>query len=286
MNGEHVRKQVDESVEQLMRHLDRGRSEQMKAYLSAMGRFHRYSWGNVLLIAMQRPDATRVAGYQTWRKLGRQVKRGERGLAILAPILQRVRSCSEKEDDPDRVFESIAGFKAAYVFDISQTDGKPLPDSTHVQGDAGQLLGQLKAFIAGLGIDLGYFDSFGAIDGASSGGEIRIRRGMPTAREFSVGVHELAHELLHQNGEQKPSKTVRETEAEAVAFVVCEAFGLDVNTAASDYIGLYDGKRETLVQSLERIQRTASRIIDGVSSQPAVKGADRAEMPAIVGQAA
>ena len=106
----------------------------------------------------------------------------------------------------------------------------------------------------------------GSADGLSCGGKILIRSGLGPAEEFSVLVHELSHERLHKQGqaERKPSRTIREVEAEAVAFVVSQAVGLECGTAASDYIQLYDGKKETLMASLERIQATAREIIRAV----------------------
>jgi hypothetical protein len=102
-------------------------------------------------------------------------------------------------------------------------------------------------------------------DGVSRGGRISIRPGLAPAQEFSVIVHELAHELLHRGEDRPQSKTVRETEAEAVAFVVCQAIGLETGTAASDYIQLYDGKTDTLAASLNRIQYIASEIIMSIT---------------------
>jgi len=116
-------------------------------------------------------------------------------------------------------------------------------------------------------------------EGVSGKGTILIRQGLAPAAEFSVVVHELAHEMLHWS-EEKPSKTVCETEAEAVAFVVCEAVGLETATASSDYISLYQGKKETLVASLGRIQQTARVIIEGVMAEPVpVLSEDAAALP-------
>jgi O-succinylbenzoate synthase len=115
------------------------------------------------------------------------------------------------------------------------------------------------------GIALEYADLSIGVDGWSAGGRIGIRTGLSPAEEFSVLVHEFAHELLHGTGKRwLVNRTVRETEAEAVAFVVCEAIGLETNQAAADYIQLYDGDRDTLLNSLDRIQRTARVMIDGL----------------------
>ena len=267
MKTEQVRKQVDDALDMLGKQLEEGASEQLLAYLSAMAKFHKYSLGNIILISLQRPDASRVAGYQTWRKLGRQVKKGEKGIAIMAPIVRRRRT--EEDEKEDRVF----AFKTAYVFDVSQTEGKALAEPSRVQGDPGEWMARLKTFVAGEGVQVVRLSFMSPVEGASFGGTIAVRRGLSAAEEFSVFCHEVAHEMLHKTDRgQEDSKTVRETEAEAVAFVVCQAIGLNTNTASSDYLSLYQGDKETLAKSLGRIQRTAARVIEGVMAErePAV----------------
>ena len=135
-----------------------------------------------------------------------------------------------------------------------------------VAGEPGEYAQRLRVFAAGRGIDVGY-DSrgLGSAYGASLGGRILLRDDLSPATEFSVLVHELAHELLHR-GERRAatSKKVRETEAEAVAFVVSHAIGLETSTAASDYIQLYAGSKDTLVGSLEAIRQAAVQILDAL----------------------
>jgi antirestriction protein ArdC len=211
---------------------------------------------------LQRSDASKVAGYQTWRRLGRQVRKGETGIAIMAPIVRR------KKQDDDKTAEEVFAFKTTYVFDVSQTEGKPLPEATQARGDPGEWTSRLKTFLAGQGIQLVHLGSMSRAEGASFGGTIAVRRGLSTAEEFSVLCHEAAHEMLHRADEaSNSSKTVRETEAEAVAFVVCQAVGLDTNNAASDYISLHRGDKALLAKSLGRIQRTAARIIEGLQRE-------------------
>jgi len=161
---EHIRMKIDDALEKLGDQLEQGASEQFLAYLSAMARFTRYSWGNVLLISLQRPDASRVAGYQAWRKLGRQVKKGEKGIAIMAPIVRQRRK--EEDEREDRVF----AFKTAHVFDVSQTEGEPLSEASRVQGEPGERTSRLKAFVAGQGIQLVHIASMSPVEGASMGG--------------------------------------------------------------------------------------------------------------------
>jgi len=190
------------------------------------------------------------------------MKKGEKGIAIMAPIVRRRRT--EEDEKKDGVF----GFKTAYVFDVSQTDGKPLAEPSRVQGEPGEWSAKLKAFVTRQGIQLVPLASMSPAESVSFGGTIAVRRGLSAAEEFSVWVHELAHEILHKSEQdEQTSKTVSETEAEAVAFVVCQAIGLETNSASSDYLGLYGGDKEVLAKSLGRIQRTAARIIDGLTSE-------------------
>lgn len=262
MKTDIVRRQIDDALDKLGEQLEQGASEQMLVYLSAMARFRNYSWGNVILISLQRNDASKVAGYQTWRKLSRQVKKGEHGIAIMAPIVRR------KQMDDDRTVEEVFAFKTAYVFDVSQTEGKPLPEATQARGEPGEWTARLKTYLAGQGIQLVRLGSMSRVEGASFGGAIAVRRGLSAAEEFSVLCHETAHEMLHRADETpNSSKTVRETEAEAVAFVVCQAVGLDTNSASADYLSLYAGNKNVLAKSLGRIQRTAARIIEGLQHE-------------------
>jgi len=154
----------------------------------------------------------------------------------------------------------LYGFKTAHVFDVSQTEGKELPDFATVTGDPGDRLTHLQEGIRRHGIHLRFSNDLGQALGLSLGGTIAVREDLPEAKRFSVLVHEFAHELLHK-GENRRTKTVRETEAEAVAYVVCTAVGLEPSTASSDYIHLYDGTKETLTQSLHAIREAASAIL-------------------------
>lgn len=254
-----ARRLVGEAIERLSADLAAGQSGQLRTYLAMLGRFHRYSLANVLLIAMQFPRATHVAGYRTWQGLGRQVRRGERGIRILAPIIRRIRKDAPEAD------EAVVAFRTVSVFDVSQTSGEPLPQFASVRGDPGVYICRLTEFIHARGIALRHSDVIGPADGCSSGGRITLRAGLEPATEFSVLAHELAHEMLHQDDEPiAAGRKARETEAEAVAFVVCQAIGLETGTASSDYIQLYQGGKDTLLASLGRIQQTAAEIIDGI----------------------
>ena len=261
----HVKNIVNQAIESLVESLEQGHSEQLTQYLAAMARFHDYSLHNVLLIAMQRPEASRVAGYRTWQQLGRQVKRGETGIRILSPILHRRSAPAEEEDE--ETMDVLTGFRTVSVFDITQTDGDALPEFAQVRGDPGAYMERLQRFVATKGIRLEYSHHHRGPQGSSRGGTITLKAGLPRAEAFSTLVHEVAHEMLHANRKDRPeSKTVRETEAEAVAFIVCHALGLDINTASSDYIQLYQGDKDTLMTCLERIRTTASSILAAFQS--------------------
>lgn len=265
MKTDQAKQLAESALNQLMEALERGQSGTLKTYLSTMSRFHRYSWGNVLLIASQKPDATHIAGFQSWLKLNRHVKKGEKGIAIFAPMVGRKQADDEQlaEDEQTRLY----GFRVAHVFDVGQTEGEPLPAFAQVTGDPRQHTERLKAFVTGQGITLEFSDAIAPAKGLSTGGKITLLAGMSAAEEFSVLAHEVAHEKLHR-GERRTqtTKTVRETEAEAVAFVVCQAIGLDMSTASSDYIQLYSGDKATLVESLNFIQHTAAEILKAITS--------------------
>src|SRR6201997_3320115 len=124
MKAEQIEEITEKATEQLVAALQAGHSEALTSYLKAIGRFHRYSLHNVMLIASQKPNASYVAGIRTWNELGRFVKKGEKGILILAPIVRRK---SANKEDQKESSPFVAGFRAAYVFDVSQTDGKQLP---------------------------------------------------------------------------------------------------------------------------------------------------------------
>jgi antirestriction protein ArdC len=132
MKSEQIKEITERATEQLTTALNAGHSEALTNYLKTIGRFHRYSFHNVMLIASQKPNASYVAGFRTWNELGRFVKKGEKGILILAPVVRRK---SENEVDQKESSTSVAGFCAAYVFDVSQTDGKELPHIGTLHGD-------------------------------------------------------------------------------------------------------------------------------------------------------
>jgi len=252
------------NVKSLIEQLEAGHSDALTAYLDAMSRFHNYSFGNVLEIARQRPDAIRVAGMYAWNQLGRRVKKGEKGIRILAPIIGIKRKPDqEAERDITKQNTSVlVGFRRAYVFDVSQTEGAELPAFREVGGDVGETRDRLLSFIEQQSIELVFTENIAPALGVSYGGRIAVLPGQSEAEEFSTLVHELAHEILHKAERRTTTtKVVKETEAEAVAFVVGKAVGLRVGTASADYIHLYHGNASLLIESLEVVQQTAAVIL-------------------------
>jgi antirestriction protein ArdC len=263
--------------------------------LQVAARFHRYSANNVLLISLQRPDATRVAGYHTWRQLGRQVRKGEAGIAILAPVTVRRLAAADAtppdDPQPDRIERTLRGFRVTHVFDVSQTDGPPLPevrpqllDGAAPLGVWADLLDQIEA--------AGY--RFGYAEIAPANGRtdhvdrtVMLRPDLTGAQSVKTLAHELAHVLLHQPGELPDGFTLAraEVEAESVAFVVCAAHGVASDDYTVPYVASWaGGDRELVRDAGVRVLSCARQILavtapggDGaVTANPASRPADRA----------
>jgi antirestriction protein ArdC len=264
MTTEQAKQLSESALNRLMAALEHGHSASLKQYLAVMSRFRKYSWTNCLLIYSQFPAASFVGGFHFWLRLGRHVRKGEKGIAILAPMVGRKRSSNDEELEEigqTRVF----GFKACHVFDVSQTDGANLPEFASTKGDPQDYLGRLTRFVATQNIALEYDPRIAPARGMSSCGKIKLLPDLSPAETVSTLAHEIGHELLHR-GERRnqTTHTIRETEAEAVAFVVCSAIGLDTNTASADYVQLHGGDTATLAESLARIQQTASVILQAI----------------------
>src|SRR5665213_1206148 len=258
------------NVQALIEQLEQGHSEGLTAYLTAMGRFHNYSFGNILEIARQKPDAQKVAGLYAWNQLGRKVKKGQKGIRILAPVtgIRRKKDEEANKDVRTQNHVVLVGFRSAYVFDVSQTDGDELPElSSRVSGDVGERRERLFNFIIAQGVTIEFKESIAPALGVSYGGKIVLLPGQTPAEEFSTLVHEAAHEMLHKAERRTATtKVVRETEAEAIAFVIGKAVGLDTGTASADYIQLYHGNASLLAESLEVIQQTSAVILAALES--------------------
>jgi hypothetical protein len=272
---------IKQAVDFLIQQLEAGKSETLTAYLGAMARFHNYSFGNILAIARQRPTATRVAGIRAWNELGRFVKRGEKGIQILAPMIgyRRRKDTAERERDTNQDAKPapmLIGFRAVYVFDIGQTEGAELPEFDRtITGEVGGQRDRLIAFLAAQNIKLEFNEKIAPALGVSYGGKIAILPGQSKAEEFTTLVHETAHELLHRAERRTfTTQTIRETEAEAVAFIVGQAVGLEMGNASSDYIQMYSGNAALLAESLEVIQRTSAVILGAVQADDAAEEAE------------
>ncbi|AEU37582.1 ArdC family protein [Granulicella mallensis] len=259
-----IKEAIAANVKCLIEQLEAGHSDALTAYLNAMSRFHNYSFGNVLEIAWQRPTATRVAGLYAWNQLGRKVKKGEKGIRILAPIIG-IKRKKDEETEKDITRQNtrvLVGFRNAYVFDVSQTEGAELPALREMSGDAGENRDRLVFFMEQQGIELVFTENIRPALGISYGGRIDILPGQSKAEEFATLVHEVAHELLHKaESRTTTTKAVRETEAEAIAFVVGKAVGLDTGTSSADYIHLHHGNASLLAESLEVIQQNSGIIL-------------------------
>ncbi|HEX4002247.1 MAG TPA: ArdC family protein [Candidatus Acidoferrales bacterium] len=264
MKIEQAREVATKALDQLAESLRQGQSDVLRNYLAAVAKFHRYSASNILLIVTQRPGATRVAGYQTWKKLHRQVTRGAKGIVIFAPLVRRVADRNECGVETER--ESLIGYRTAVVFDVADTSGEPLPALSEFEGDPGRYLAALKRLVAESGCSLEYSESILPARGQCSAGKITLVPEMSSAEEFHVLTHELAHARLHFSSRRaETTKCIRETEAEAVAFVVSQSIGLETNSASWDYVKMYDGDQDTLAQSLGHIQQVSSEILSGIA---------------------
>lgn len=265
---------IKQAVDFLIEQLKQGKSEMLTAYLSAMAQFHSYSFGNILQIARQKPDAQRVAGIRTWNELGRYVKKGEKGIQILAPVVgyRRNKKDETEEDAAEQKQPVLTGFRIVHVFDVSQTEGKELPElSQTVSGEVGGHRDRLIDFLNQQNIALEFNERIAPALGVSYGGKIVLLPGQSKGEEFVSLVHETAHELIHK-AERRilTTQTVRETEAEAVAFVVSRAVGLDNGHASADYIALYHGNAELLAESLEIVQKTSAAILRAIRPEEPV----------------
>lgn len=262
MKKDDAKQLSQDAIKELAHQLAQGKSAELTRFLDTMSTFHNYSFGNCFLIARQCPSATLVAGYQAWKKHGRFVKKGEKGIVILAPMV------GKKEAEDGCQSREVFGFRAAYVFDVSQTEGQELPDLNRLGGEPGDQLAWLHVAAASFGIRVEYEADLRGAYGVSKCGAIALLRGLSPAEEFNTLAHELGHELLHRKIDRRTMrKSVKELEAEAVAYVVSRAAGLDnALKHSADYICCHKGDVDLLSKSLERIQKTASAIINSIES--------------------
>jgi antirestriction protein ArdC len=268
-------------------------SDRYKEYLRVMSKFHNYSFNNTLLIAMQKPDASLVAGFQSWKNnFKRNVVKGEKGIKILAPSPFKIKQEMEKIDpatqepvigvDGKPVKEekeiTIPAFKVVSVFDVSQTEGKELPDIA-----VDMLTGDVECFkdvFAALEKTSPVPIGFEKIEGNSHGyyhleeKRIAIDEGMSELQTIKTAIHEIAHAKLHdidpnapkEERAGRPDRRTREVQAESVAYAVCQHYGLDTSDYSFGYVAGWSSGRELdeLKSSLETIRSTAAEIINSI----------------------
>ena len=247
-------------------------SDRYKEYLRVMSRFHRYSFNNTLLIAMQCPGATRLAGFQSWKKVGRHVKKGEKGIKVIAPTPFK----KTVEEDGEEKVVAVPRYKVVSTYDISQTEGKPLPSiATPLTGNMERYDDFMAALAQVSPVPIGFGDISGSAHGYYDLKEKRIavREGMSEQQTLKTLIHEVSHAKLHDFDIKAPpderpdiDRQTMECQAEAVAFVCCERFGLDTSGYSFGYIAGWSSDRELkeLRSSLEIIRNTAAEIIDSV----------------------
>lgn len=269
-------------------------SEKFKSYLNTMSKFHNYSFNNTLLIAMQKPDATLVAGFNAWKNnFGRNVNKGEKGIQIFAPAPYKIKK-EEIKRDPDtdlpildkdgkpiveEVERVIPNFKVVSVFDVSQTNGKELP-TLGVDELSGNVTDYEKFFealkeVSPVPIKLA------EIDGSAKGffnqedKTITIKEGMSEAQTVKTAIHEIAHAMLHDKDlkktdlEKPKDRATEEVEAESIAYTVCQHFGVDTSDYSFSYVASWGSGKDLseLKSSLETIRSTASELITQISDK-------------------
>ena len=283
--------EITEKLEQGIKELFE--SEKYKTYLNTMSKFHNYSFNNTMLIAMQKPDATLVAGFKAWQKnFDRHVKKGEKGIRILAPAPYKIKEerdnidpvtqelLLDKDGNPQKeeVEITIPAFRAVSVFDVAQTDGKPIPELA-----AKELLSDVEGYqdmiraveaISPVPIELEEIagDSKGYYDREAK--RIAVQENMSESQTLKTMIHEVAHSKLHskeveQDEQMRKDRNTKEVEAESIAYTVCQHFGVDTSDYSFGYIAGWSSGRDTkeLRASMDTIRRTASELITGIEEQ-------------------
>lgn len=234
-------------------------SESFRRWLDVSSRFHKYSLGNQLLIAMQRPDATHVAGFNAWLRLGRHVRKGEKGIKIMVPLARKVTNDDGEEE------RRVTGFGTGHVFDVSQTDGEPLPtlDVPTLEGDAGaELWESLSRFAATEGVSVKVVAPTDLPPNA-------MGYYVPATKAIVVGAYSqrqrtktLAHELGHHIA-RVDDRAENECIAEGIAYVVCAHFSLDTGERSFPYVASWAKDKTVLKGVLATIQAASAKLIEG-----------------------
>ena len=291
-NTQQVR-EITDKLEQGIKELFE--SEKFKEYLTTMSKFYNYSFNNTLLIAMQKPDATLIAGYTSWqRNFDRHVMKGEKGIKILAPAPYKAQEEREKIDpatqkpmldaDGKPVTETVEvmrpAFKVVSVFDVSQTDGKELPDIAvdELTGSVENYAAFFEALKQGSPVPISFEDIPGGAKGYFSHVEnrIAIQEGMSEIQTVKTAIHEIAHAKLHAikpdekvAPEERKDRHIKEVEAESVAYTVCQRYGIETSDYSFGYIAGWSSDKETkeLKGSLETIRSTAAEMIESIDAK-------------------
>jgi antirestriction protein ArdC len=237
-------------------------SDEWQRYLDCQSRFYRYSPNNVMLIAQQRHEATMIAGFNAWKKHGRSVRKGEKAIWILAPMVYKA-SADETSEESERV---IRGFKWVPVFDIASTDGADLPTVCQklTDDDPAGLFSRLADVAHSIGFTVADTELPGSRNGDCSHAthRIRIETQNSPAQRVKTLAHEIGHALLH---EQCKNRALAELEAESTAYVVCNALGLDTSDYSFGYVATWAGGGDQAIAgikgSCDRIQKAASTIL-------------------------
>ena len=266
-------------------------SEKYGEYLKTMTKFHRYSFNNTLLIAMQRPEATLVTGYRNWQSMGRQVKKGEKGITILAPAPKKQKKAQALYDQNqmpvldeqgnqkyEEVEVVIPRFKATTVFDIDQTEGEPI--QTIAPEELTEAVQDFDLFMQAITDISPVPIRFDEIEGSAKGyydnanKEIVIRKGMSESQTIKTAIHECGHAMLHDrdlmlaSGIKKDRET-KEVEAESVAYSVCSAFQIETSDYSFPYIAGWSSGRDMkeLRSSMDTIRQTAGKMVDDLTEK-------------------
>ncbi|MBR3384234.1 MAG: hypothetical protein IKG69_03360 [Atopobiaceae bacterium] len=249
-------------------------SESWTRWLDTMARFHDYSLNNTMLIAMQMPEATRVASYRSWqRDFNRHVRKGEHGIEVLVPMVVKSKLGNEEapRDDDEESAERrrLVGFKVGHVFDVSQTEGEPLPAiAERVSSDVDRYDEVMGAICAVSAYPVEVVDGLPPeTNGLFSRrlGYIAVRRGMPEGQTVKTALHELAHSVMHDaDAEELPDRAMREVQAESVAYAVSAALGLDTSGYSFGYVASWAaGKTEEEMRAcMQAVRDAAKQILD------------------------